>query len=115
MLEQRKGLWNILKTLKGKVTVILTSHYLDEVEALADRIAIIDKGNLKAIGRIEELKEQTKLDKLEDIFLSVTKGKKVMKTWIYSKRNLKELLSDPSLVWFSQSDFQHFLSFLWFR
>jgi ABC-2 type transport system ATP-binding protein len=74
-VRARRGLWNILKTLKGKVTVILTSHYLDEVEALADRIAIIDKGNLKAIGRIEELKEQTKLDKLEDVFLSLTEGK----------------------------------------
>lgn len=64
--------------LKVNTTVILTSHYLDEVEALADTIAIIDKGHLKIKGSLEELKRETKLEKLEDIFLSFTEGDAIL-------------------------------------
>lgn len=73
-VRARRELWHIIKSLKGKVTIILTTHYLDEVEALADSIAIIDKGELKIKGTLSELQEQTKLEKLEDIFLSFTEG-----------------------------------------
>jgi len=69
-IRSRRELWRTLKMLKGKTTLLLTTHYLDEVEALADRIGIMDAGKLKITGTIPELKEKTKLDKLEDIFLS---------------------------------------------
>jgi len=48
------------------------------VEALSDRIAIIDNGKLKIVGTIEQLKEKTGLEKLEDIFLSLTEGDKIL-------------------------------------
>jgi ABC-2 type transport system ATP-binding protein len=76
-VRARRELWKILNELKGNITIILTTHYLDEVEALSDRIAIIDKGKLKAIGSLEALKQQTTLDKLEDIFLSLTEGDQI--------------------------------------
>lgn len=73
-IRARRELWNILNELKGKITIILTTHYLDEVEKQADRIAIIDQGKLKIMGTLEELKQQTKLDDLEDIFLTYSQG-----------------------------------------
>mgnify|MGYP002682288823 FL=1 len=73
-VRARRELWHIISELKGKTTIILTTHYLEEVEALADSIAIIDKGKLKIKGTIEELKTSTKKDKLEDIFISLTEG-----------------------------------------
>lgn len=73
-VRSRKDLWNILMQLKGSVTIIITTHYLEEVEALADRIGIIDQGNLKIVGSLQELREQTSLTRLEDIFLSLTEG-----------------------------------------
>lgn len=73
-VKARRELWQILKDLKGNVTIVLTTHYLDEVEALADHIAIIDKGVLKTIGTLNELKDQTQLNRLEDIFLSFAEG-----------------------------------------
>ena len=77
-VRARRELWHIIKSLKGKVTIILKTHYLDEVEALADSIAIIDKGELKIKGTLSELQEQTKLEKLEDIFLSFTEGDPIL-------------------------------------
>ncbi|MDD3129087.1 MAG: ABC transporter ATP-binding protein [Candidatus Izemoplasmatales bacterium] len=77
-VRARRELWYILKGLKGEVTVLLTTHYLEEVEALSDRIAIIDNGKLKIVGTIEQLKEKTGLEKLEDIFLSLTEGDKIL-------------------------------------
>lgn len=77
-VRARRELWYILNELKGKVTVILTTHYLDEVEALADQVAIIDKGKLKIVGSLDELKHKTKLEKLEDIFLNLTEGEAVL-------------------------------------
>ncbi|WP_162140245.1 ABC transporter ATP-binding protein [Haploplasma axanthum] len=77
-VRSRRELWHILNELKGNVTVILTTHYLDEVEALSDSIAIIDKGNLKAIGSLDELKKQSGLEKLEDIFLTLIESEEVL-------------------------------------
>ena len=70
----RRELWKIISSLKGKVTVILTTHYLDEVEALCDRIAIMAKGNLKALGTAEELKKKAGKEKLEDAFVEIVGG-----------------------------------------
>lgn len=69
-VRARRELWKVLINLKGKVTIVLTTHYLDEAEALADIIGIMDQGIIKGIGTIGELRENTKLEKIEDIFLS---------------------------------------------
>ena len=48
----RRELWRVIEALKGKVTVILTTHYLEEAEALADRIGVMAAGRLKAVGTV---------------------------------------------------------------
>ncbi len=67
----RRELWTIIKKLKGKITIILTTHYLEEAEALSDRIGIIAKGNLKAVGTAAELLELTGADNFEDAFIKL--------------------------------------------
>jgi ABC-2 type transport system ATP-binding protein len=71
-VRSRRDLWNALKALKGKKTVILTTHYLEEAEALADRIGIMHNGKLKALGTAAELKESAGEATLEDVFLKLT-------------------------------------------
>ena len=65
----RRELWAIIKKLKEKTTIILTTHYLEEVEALSDRLAIMQKGKIKAIGTVDELLNQTSSKSLEDAFV----------------------------------------------
>jgi ABC-2 type transport system ATP-binding protein len=67
----RRELWASMKELKGKVTIILTSHYLEEVEALADRIGVMSNGKLTAVGTAAELAEQTGTKSLEDAFVAL--------------------------------------------
>ncbi|MFJ8526812.1 ABC transporter ATP-binding protein [Bacillus sp. NPDC094106] len=71
-VRARRDLWKVLLELKGKITIILTTHYLEEVEALADRVGIMHGGKLHALGTIDELKEKTGQSSLEDIFLILT-------------------------------------------
>lgn len=68
----RRDLWKIIESLKGKMSIIITTHYLEESEHLADRIAIVKEGNLKAIGTLAELQQQTGEEKLEEIFLKIS-------------------------------------------
>lgn len=70
----RRELWASIGTLKGKVTIILTTHYLEEVEALSDRIGIMANGKLTAIGTVAELTGQTGTSKLEDAFVILSGG-----------------------------------------
>lgn len=70
----RRELWTSIKSLKGKVTIILTTHYMDEVEKLSDRVGIMAKGTLKAIGTVAELTAQTGTSKLEDAFVALSGG-----------------------------------------
>ncbi|NLV36525.1 MAG: ABC transporter ATP-binding protein [Clostridiaceae bacterium] len=70
----RRELWASIKSLKGKVTIILTTHYLEEVEALSDRVGIMSKGKLTAIGSVEELTGQTGTSRLEDAFVMLSGG-----------------------------------------
>lgn len=70
----RRELWTSIKSLKGKVTIILTSHYMDEVENLADRIGIMIKGQLTTVGTVAELTKQTGTSKLEDAFVALSGG-----------------------------------------
>ena len=70
----RRELWASIKSLKGKVTIILTTHYMDEVENLSDRVGIMSKGQLTAVGTITELTLQTGTSKLEDAFVVLSGG-----------------------------------------
>lgn len=65
----RRELWAVIRELKKKTTIILTTHYLEEVEALSDRVAIMKQGKILAIGTVEELLAQTNTQKLEDAFV----------------------------------------------
>jgi len=67
----RRELWAVVKGLKGKVTMILTTHYLEEVEALSDRVGVMAKGRLKAVGTVEELTRQTNAKSFEDAFVQL--------------------------------------------
>ena len=58
--QSRRGMWEHIEALKGDKTIVLTTHYLEEADALADRIAIVDEGRLVALGSPTELKEQTR-------------------------------------------------------
>lgn len=70
----RRELWNIINKFKGKITIILTSHYLEEIEALCDRISIMSKGNLLIEGTIKEIKESVKEESFEEAFIKVVGG-----------------------------------------
>jgi ABC-2 type transport system ATP-binding protein len=77
-VRSRRELWHILNQLKKNMTIILTTHYMEEAKRLADRIGIIDEGILRMVGTLEELREETNLFELEEIFLSLTKGDPVL-------------------------------------
>lgn len=67
----RRELWAAIKKLKGKITIILTTHYMEEAEALSDRIGIMVKGELKATGTAAELIAQTGAKSFEDAFIAI--------------------------------------------
>lgn len=67
----RRELWTAIRKLKGKITVILTTHYMEEAEALSDRIAVMAKGELKAVGTAEELIQKTGAKTFEDAFVAL--------------------------------------------
>lgn len=69
----RHDLWTLIRALKGKITIILTTHYLEEAEALSDRIGIMKNGKLLSVGTAEELKEKTGADDFETAFVSIVK------------------------------------------
>lgn len=70
----RRELWKIINNMKGKITIILTTHYLEEAEALCDRVAVMAKGKVKAIGTPAELKAIAKTDNFEDAFIKIAEG-----------------------------------------
>lgn len=72
--QSRTHIWEYLKKLNEEqwLTIFITTHYMDEVEKVADRIAIIDHGVIQAIWTIDELKKQTKKKTLDDVFLELT-------------------------------------------
>ena len=70
----RSDLWDLIRGLKGKVTIILTTHYMEEAEALSDRIAIMKDGRLLICGTAEELKAAARTDRLEEAFIRIVKG-----------------------------------------
>ena len=71
----RRELWDIIRALRGKITIVLTSHYLEEIEALCDRVAILASGKLLDIGTVAEIKARTGKETIEDAFVAtVEKG-----------------------------------------
>ena len=72
----RSELWDTIRALKGKITIILTTHYMEEAEELSDHIGIMKAGHLLAIGTAEELKEKAGTDKFEDAFIKIVKEAK---------------------------------------
>jgi ABC-2 type transport system ATP-binding protein len=68
--QSRRGIWEHIAELKGKKTILLTTHYLEEADALADRIAIIDEGKIVALGTPQELK-----DSISDMQVMVVRAK----------------------------------------
>ncbi len=71
----RRELWQIIKKLQKSTTIVLTSHYLEEIENLCDRVAILSKGELLKKGTIEEIKQSTKTDTFEDAFVKLLEDK----------------------------------------
>ena len=70
----RREMWTTIRSLKNKVTIILTTHYMEEVEALSDRIGIMAHGKLLSVGTAAELKAQSGADTLEDAFIAIAGG-----------------------------------------
>ena len=70
----RSDLWDVIRALKGKITIILTTHYMEEAEALSDRIGIMRDGELLVTGTADELKRSAGTDKFEDAFIHIVKG-----------------------------------------
>ena len=71
----RRELWNIIKKLQKNITIILTSHYLEEIENLCDRVAILSNGKLLKTGTIEEIKLITNTQNFEDAFIKLVEAK----------------------------------------
>lgn len=69
----RSELWDVIRALKGKITIILTTHYMEEAEALSDRIGIMKGGKLLVTGTARDLMEMTSADRFEHAFISIVK------------------------------------------
>lgn len=72
----RSELWDTIRALRGKITIILTTHYMEEAEALSDRIGIMKAGKLIALGSADELKKMADKERFEDAFVAIVKGAK---------------------------------------
>lgn len=70
----RSELWDTVRALRGKTTVILTTHYMEEAESLSDRVGIMREGTLLATGTPEEIKAIAGTDKFEEAFVKIVKG-----------------------------------------
>lgn len=70
----RKELWKIINELKGKITIILTTHYMEEAESLSDEVGIMKNGALIDVGTPKELIKKTKTKNFEDAFVKIATG-----------------------------------------
>ena len=70
----RSDLWDLIRSLKGTVTVILTTHYMEESEVLSDRIAIMKDGRLLICDTAEKIKKTANVDSIEQAFIQIVKG-----------------------------------------
>lgn len=69
----RRELWEVISSLKGKVTIVLTTHYMQEAQTLSDRIGIMKNGSLLAVGSVDQLKKMAGTDDFETAFVSIVK------------------------------------------
>ena len=70
----RAELWSYIKKIKDRLTIVLTTHYMEEAEKLSDRVGIMQKGKLIAVGSPAEIKAQAGVDSFEDAFIKLVKG-----------------------------------------
>lgn len=70
----RSDLWDIIRSLKGRITIILTTHYMEEAEALSDRVAIMKDGKLLICDTVEKIKETADENSFEQAFIRIVKG-----------------------------------------
>lgn len=71
-VKARRSVWSVLETLKKQgLTIVLTSHFMDEVEALCDEICILKKGETAFYGTVAQAKEQCGCEKFEDAYLAL--------------------------------------------
>lgn len=69
----RRELWETIRSLKGKITIILTTHYMEEAKALSDRIGIMKSGKLLAVGTVSEINAMVNTEDFESAFVSIVK------------------------------------------
>ena len=69
----RHELWDAIRALKGRITIVLTTHYMEEAAALSDRIGILKNGRLLAVGTAAELMERSGTDDFEQAFVTIVK------------------------------------------
>jgi len=69
----RHDLWDVIQSLKGRITIILTTHYMEEAESLSDRIGIMKNGRLLAVGTAADLKDKVGTNDFETAFVSIVK------------------------------------------
>lgn len=72
----RRELWEVIGALKGKITIILTTHYMEEAEHLSDRIGIMANGSLRTVGTARELLRQAETDDFEEAFVRLAGGER---------------------------------------
>jgi ABC-2 type transport system ATP-binding protein len=70
----RRELWKIIQDLRKSMTIVLTTHYMEEAEMLADRIAIMTDGRMIAVGTLDELEQMTGRKGLEDVFVNIVEN-----------------------------------------
>lgn len=70
----RRELWSVIKKLKGKITIILTTHYMEEAECLSDRVGIMNKGKLIEVGTPKELIKKAETNNFEEAFVKIATG-----------------------------------------
>ena len=72
----RSELWDLIESLKGKTTIVLTTHYMEEAEALSERLGVMKNGRLLFTGTVKEMKEKTGAERIEDAFIKMIKEAK---------------------------------------
>ena len=70
----RSDLWNMIRSLKGKITIVLTTHYMEEAEALSDRIAIMKDGKLLICESADKIKQTAQTNNFEEAFIRIVRG-----------------------------------------
>ena len=72
----RSELWDLIRALKGSVTIILTTHYMEEAQALSDRVGIMKDGRLLICGAVEQIQHAAQTESFEEAFVRIVKGAK---------------------------------------